>query len=87
MIINDYLWLFLKWQRCKNVTRTMSTRIYVGFIYGVDLLQVFIKFRVDIITHFRQTVYIRFSVYLLDSELRHLFQFSAIFSMRCVSSP
>ena len=64
----------------------MSTPIYVDIIYGVDIVQVFITFRVDIITHFRITVYMRFSVYLLDYELRHLFQFSAIFSMRCFSS-
>ena len=38
----------------------------VGFIYGVDLVQVFIKCRVDIITHFRQMVYMRYSVHLLD---------------------
>ena len=38
----------------------MSTLIYVDIIYGVDFVQVFIKCRVDIITHFREIVYMHF---------------------------
>ena len=57
----------------------MSTRIYVDIIYGVDLVQVFIKCRVDIITHFREIVYMRFYVSISEKEFLHMIQLSTIF--------
>ena len=51
----------------------------VGFIYGVDLVQVFIKCRVDIITHFREIVYMRFYVSISEKEFLHMIQLSTIF--------
>ena len=65
----------------------MSTRIYVDIIYGVDLVQVFIKCRVDIITHFREIVYMRFYVSISEKEFLHMIQLSTIFFIKCFSSP